>query len=217
MAFPSMTADKVLEMCGGDMSILKEAMRKAKHNPMAEKKREMREAFDKMVETFGENMSLKRFRAEAVAAYKRAFPDEESPRKKNPYLEYMSAHLPKVRDENPGKTYSEHRAIVTQMYNNLKGGKPADSEHSGDSEEAKREKSVDSGDSQEANREKTATLTPAKRNEPDEPEAITPTQPYDTEMELAEPSTRRTRRRIEFDEAAIIPSAKPTRRSTRRT
>ena len=87
-------------------------------NPRTENVRKMRQAFDDLYTEFGEGMPLKKFRAEATAAYKRANPDSgDAPKRKNNYMIFMSENLPAVRENNPDKTYQEQRAIVTAMWN----------------------------------------------------------------------------------------------------
>lgn len=67
-------------------------------------------------------VSLKRFKAEAAEAWKRAHP-EGIPKRSNAYTEFVKANMKTVRDENPSKPHAEHMKIMGQRWKEYKAQK----------------------------------------------------------------------------------------------
>lgn len=104
---------QLIERHGGDevAAILKKMLKKPKGDMVA-----MRQDFDKLLaQPKMGNVSLKQFKAEAVEAWKRKYP-QGIPKRSNAYTEFVKANMQSVRDEHPTKPHEEHMKIMGQLW-----------------------------------------------------------------------------------------------------
>lgn len=119
--------DKLQDMladCGGDPTALRAAFKKVvgrDGTAKTSKVRELRAALDSLMENHcSVGMTIKMFRREATAAWKRTHPDDDTPIA-NPYLQFCKDNLASVKASHPDLSYKEHRALLTTMWNEEKG------------------------------------------------------------------------------------------------
>jgi hypothetical protein len=115
--------DKMQELlaeCGGDPKALRAAFKKVVgKDGRTSKVRELRAALDGLIANHCQDMTIKTFRREATAAWKRARPDDTAPIA-NPYLQFCKDNLAVVKASHPALSYKEHRALLTTMWNDRK-------------------------------------------------------------------------------------------------
>ena len=111
---------QLLEACDGDVSHIAKAM-KAVTKKTNKKYDALRAALEKAAKDTKGKVSCKRFRAEALAAWKRVYPDsaaaEAATRPLNSYQQYVKTNLKSIKDQYPDMTHKEHLRFLAQQWN----------------------------------------------------------------------------------------------------
>ena len=111
---------QLLEACNGDVSHIAKAM-KAVTKKTNKKYDALRAALEKAAKDTKGKVSCKRFRAEALAAWKRVYPDsaaaEAATRPLNSYQQYVKDNLKNIKEQYPDMTHKEHLRFLAQQWN----------------------------------------------------------------------------------------------------
>jgi hypothetical protein len=111
---------QLLEACDGDVTHIAKAV-KAVSKKSNKKYDALRVTLEKAAADTKGKVSCKRFRAEALAAWKRAYPDsaaaEAATRPLNNYQQYVKTNLKSIKDQYPDMTHKEHLKFIAQKWN----------------------------------------------------------------------------------------------------
>lgn len=116
---------------GSGINLAKEL--KKLHDGDKSKRAKLEAAMDKVIADYG-TITLARFKKEAAAAWRRAFPDGVEKRELKGYQLFVKETMPKVKADNPNATHIERMAIIGKMWQDSKGVPPAKTEQEPDSE-----------------------------------------------------------------------------------
>lgn len=87
------------------------------------KRAKLEAALDRVISDYG-TITLTRFKKEAAKAWHRAFPDGVEKRELKGYQLFVKENMPRVKEENPGKTHMERMVIIGKMWQDSKGTAP---------------------------------------------------------------------------------------------
>jgi hypothetical protein len=111
---------QLLEACNGDVSQIAKAV-KAVTKKSNKKYDVLRVALEQAAKDTKGKVACKRFRAEALAAWKRVYPDSEAAaaatRPLNNYQQYVKTNLKSIKDMYPDMSHTEHLRFLTQQWN----------------------------------------------------------------------------------------------------
>lgn len=82
---------------------------------------EMRTTFEEMAKK-NPRVSMRRFKAEAAEAWKRAYPEGKTKRELTDYNKFMQEEMPKIKTEMPGATISDRMRELSRRWNERKSG-----------------------------------------------------------------------------------------------